>query len=71
MLRQDGKKMMVDMIEFGSAAELAGIDFDWEITKVNLPAVRPMKEWVFVPTLLLLGALGWNQRRRAKTGIIQ
>ncbi|MGF1757990.1 TRAP transporter permease [Photobacterium sagamiensis] len=71
MLRQDGEKMMVDMIEFGSAAELAGIDFDWEITKVNLPAVRPMKEWVFVPTLLLLGALGWNQRRRAKAGITQ
>ncbi|MFC1503532.1 TRAP transporter permease [Pseudomonadota bacterium] len=71
MLRQDGKKMMVDMIEFGSAAELAGIDFDWEITKVNLPAVRPMKEWVFVPTLLLLGALGWNQRRRAKAEITQ
>ncbi|PSW00880.1 TRAP transporter permease [Photobacterium lipolyticum] len=71
MLRQDGEKMMVDMIEFGSAAELAGIDFDWEITKVSLPAVRPMKEWVFVPTLLLLGALGWNQRRRAKAGIIQ
>lgn len=71
MLRQDGEKMIVDMIEFGSAAELAGIDFDWEITKVSLPAVRPMKEWVFVPTLLLLGALGWNQRRRAKAGIIQ
>ncbi|PSU47919.1 C4-dicarboxylate ABC transporter [Photobacterium frigidiphilum] len=66
MLRQDGEKMIVDMIEFGSPAEAAGIDFDWEITKVSLPAVRPMKEWVFVPTLLLLGALGWNQRRRAK-----
>ncbi|EAS43589.1 DUF3394 domain-containing protein [Photobacterium profundum] len=66
MLRQDGEKMIVDMIEFGSSAEAAGIDFDWEITKVSLPAVRPMKEWVFVPTLLLLGALGWNQRRRAK-----
>ncbi|WP_241149028.1 TRAP transporter permease [Photobacterium sanguinicancri] len=66
MLRQEGDKMLVDMIEFGSPAEAAGIDFDWEITKVSLPAVRPMKEWVFVPTLLLLVALGWNQRRRAR-----
>ncbi|MEZ8742681.1 TRAP transporter permease [Photobacterium swingsii] len=66
MLRQEGDKMLVDMIEFGSPAEAAGIDFDWEITKVSLPAVRPMKEWVFVPTLLLLVALGWNQRRRAQ-----
>ncbi|MGF1681986.1 TRAP transporter permease [Photobacterium minamisatsumaniensis] len=66
MLRQDDTKMIVDMIEFGSSAEAAGIDFDWEITTVSLPAIRPMKEWVFVPTLLILGAIGANQRRRAK-----
>lgn len=66
MLRQEGEKMLVDLVEFGSPAEAAGIDFDWEITQVSLPAVRPMKEWVFIPTILLLGALGWNQRRRAK-----
>ncbi|MCG7584606.1 TRAP transporter permease [Photobacterium sp. OFAV2-7] len=66
MLRQEGEKMLVDLVEFGSPAEAAGIDFDWEITQVSLPAVRPMKEWVFVPTLILLGALGWNQHRRAK-----
>ncbi|MDV5172434.1 TRAP transporter permease [Photobacterium rosenbergii] len=67
MLRQDGDKMIVDMVEFGSPAEQAGIDFDWEITTVSLPAARPMKEWVFIPTLLILGGLGWNQRRRAKS----
>ncbi|MCW8330294.1 TRAP transporter permease [Photobacterium sp. SDRW27] len=66
MLRQEENKMLVDLVEFGSPAEASGIDFDWEITKVSLPAVRPMKEWVFIPTLMLLGALGWNQRRRAK-----
>ena len=66
MLRQEDDKMLVDLVEFGSPAEAAGIDFDWEITKVSLPAVRPMKEWVFVPTLILLAILGWNQRRRAK-----
>lgn len=66
MLRQEDDKMLVDLVEFGSPAEAAGIDFDWEITEVSLPAVRPMKEWVFVPTLILLAALGWNQRRRAK-----
>ncbi|WP_064606024.1 TRAP transporter permease [Photobacterium sp. J15] len=66
MLRQEENKMLVDLVEFGSPAEAAGIDFDWEITQVSLPAVRPMKEWVFIPTLMLLGLLGWNQRRRAE-----
>ncbi|MGF1686393.1 TRAP transporter permease [Photobacterium japonica] len=66
MLRQEGEKMLVDMVAFDSSAEKAGIDFDWEITTVSLPAARPMKEWVFVPTLLILTALGWNQRRRAR-----
>nr|WP_086939667.1 TRAP transporter permease [Thaumasiovibrio occultus] len=70
MLSQRDDKMIVDMIEFGSVAETAGIDFDWEVVSVSLPAKRPMKEWVFLPTLLLLGALAWNQRRRAAKLVI-
>ncbi|KDM92533.1 TRAP transporter permease [Photobacterium galatheae] len=66
MLKQDGEKMIVELVEFGSPAEQAGIDFGWEIVTVSLPAARPMKEWVFVPTLALLVLLGWNQRRKAK-----
>ncbi|MDD1793864.1 TRAP transporter permease [Enterovibrio makurazakiensis] len=62
---EDGGKY-IDMIQFGSPAEKAGIDFDWEVVQVSTPAERPMKEWVFVPTLLLLAGLGWNQRRRLK-----
>ncbi|MCE7578985.1 TRAP transporter permease [Aliivibrio fischeri] len=66
MLSEVDSKMIVDMVEFGSPAEASGIDFDWEIKQVVLDADRPLKEWVFVPTLLLLLALGLNQRRRAK-----
>ncbi|WP_063653364.1 TRAP transporter permease [Aliivibrio fischeri] len=66
MLSEVNNKMIVDMVEFGSPAEASGIDFDWEIKQVVLDADRPLKEWVFVPTLLLLLALGLNQRRRAK-----
>ncbi|MBE1276385.1 TRAP transporter permease [Enterovibrio baiacu] len=62
---EDGGKY-IDMIQFGSPAEKAGIDFDWEVVQVSTPAERPMKEWVFVPTLLLLAGLAWNQRRRLK-----
>ncbi|WP_413111235.1 TRAP transporter permease [Thaumasiovibrio sp. DFM-14] len=65
LIEEDDGRILVDMVEFGSSAEAAGIDFDWEITEVSLPVERPMKEWVFVPSLLFLTLLGWNQRRRA------
>jgi hypothetical protein len=65
MLNEVYGRMIVDIVEFGSPAEASGIDFDWEIKSVVLEADRPMKEWVFVPALLILFAIAWNQRRRA------
>ncbi|WP_217533191.1 TRAP transporter permease [Vibrio metschnikovii] len=58
-------RMLIDAVEFRSPAEAAGIDFDWEVRTVVVDSDRPMKEWVFVPALLLTLLLGWNQRRRA------
>ncbi len=66
MLGSDTERMIVEMVEFGSPAEMAGIDFDWEINSIIVESDRPMKEWVFVPALLLTILLGWNQKRRAK-----
>lgn len=66
MLNNSNGRMLVDMVEFGSPAEAAGVDFDWEIRSVVVDADRPMKEWIFVPALLLLIGLGMNQRRRAR-----
>lgn len=65
-LRDEDGAQLVDMVQWGSPAADAGIDFDWEVVQVSVPADRPDKEWVFIPTLLLLGALAWNQRRRIK-----
>ncbi|MBM7037347.1 TRAP transporter permease [Vibrio ulleungensis] len=64
MLTETDSKMIVDMVEFGSPAEASGIDFDWEIKTIVLAADRPMKEWVFVPSFLIVGLMLWNQRRR-------
>lgn len=63
-LRNEDGVQWVDMVQWGSPAAEAGIDFDWEVVQVSTPADRPAKEWVFVPTLLLLAALAWNQRHR-------
>lgn len=65
MLNHEKNRMMIDMVEFGSPAESAGIDFGWEIRSIVVDSDRPMKEWVFVPALLLTLLLGWNQKRRA------
>ena len=66
MLTENDGKMIVDMVEFGSPAESAGVDFDWEIKWIVQDADRPMKEWVFVPCLMILLVLALNQKRRAR-----
>lgn len=66
MLTENEGTMMVDMVEFGSPAEAAGIDFDWEIKWIIQDAERPMKEWVFVPCLIILAGMAMNQKRRAR-----
>ncbi len=63
-------RMIVDMVKFGSPAETSGVDFDWEIKSVILEADRPMKEWVFVPALMILFAMAWNQKRRSNNNAI-
>lgn len=51
-LREEDGTLLVDMIAFGSDAERVGIDFDWKIDEVIVANDRPMKEWVFVPTVI-------------------
>lgn len=65
LYKKDGS-MWVDFVEFGSAAETAGIEFDWQIKAVYQQTDRPMKEWVFIPCLLILLLLGANQKKRVK-----
>lgn len=66
MLNNSNGRMIVDMVEFGSPAESSGVDFDWEIRSVVVDADRPLKEWVFLPALLILIGLGLNQKRRIR-----
>lgn len=63
-LREDGDTMVVEQMEFGSQAEDAGLDFDWTIHSFQQPLDRPPREWMFVPALMLLALVAWNQRRR-------
>jgi len=66
MLSRQGERVIVDLVTFGSAAERAGVDFGWEITGILVKSDRPPRELVFIPALLLLGFVGWLQRRRLR-----
>ena len=61
---QQGDELQVLGVRFGSQAEKLGIEQGWRITHVEKPVDRPVKEWMFLPALLLLAAIMWAQRRR-------
>lgn len=65
-LRNEDGKMIVDDVGFGSPAEKAKIDFDWEVMVVELPTDRLPKEIFWIPALVLLGGIIVMQRRRGK-----
>lgn len=60
-------RVMVDLVAFGSPAQEAGFDFDWEILSIQVESQRPDKQWIYIPALLLLAALAWLQMRRRRT----
>jgi hypothetical protein len=60
----DGDQVFVDNVVFGGYAQERGIDFDWEVTNIEVDAVRPVKEWFYIPALLLLGLVVFLQRGR-------
>jgi len=53
-LREEGGKIYIDNIVFGSAAAKQKLDFDWEIVDIQKKSDRPDKRWFFIPALLLL-----------------
>ena len=64
LLRQDGEQVFVDDLTFGGMAQKAGVDFDWEVAAVEIPATRPPKQIFYIPAAILLAAVVVAQRRR-------
>ncbi|MCV2879354.1 TRAP transporter permease [Sedimentimonas flavescens] len=63
-LRQDGERMIIDDVAYGSAAQRAGLDWDQEVLRVLQPVSVPSKYWMFLPALLLLALVVMMQRGR-------
>ncbi|MCQ4318653.1 TRAP transporter permease [Stutzerimonas stutzeri] len=66
MTYEEGGKVLVDSVTFGSPAAELGLAFDQEILAVRAPTDRWAKEWMWVPALLLFGLVVWMQRRRTQ-----
>ncbi len=66
VLVQEAQAWKVDQVVFGSAAEKAGISFDFTIDSIRQQAKRPPKELMFIPAILLLILMGWYQKKRAR-----
>ena len=64
VFREEGNKMIIDDVAFDSAAQNAGLDWDQEILRVLKPEPQPSKYLMFLPALLLLGAVVLLQRGR-------
>jgi TRAP transporter 4TM/12TM fusion protein len=61
----DGKTVIED-VRFRSVAAKHGLDLDYVIEAVELPAARPAKEWFFLPALAILGLVVAAQLARAR-----
>ncbi len=62
--REEDNKVVVDSISFGKPAEQAGIDFDWQLTSIEVQNDRMPKQVFYLPAFLLLGLIVILQRRR-------
>jgi hypothetical protein len=62
--REEENKVVVDSISFGKPAEQAGIDFDWQLTSIEVQNDRMPKQVFYLPAFLLLGLIVFLQRRR-------
>ncbi|QQK64229.1 TRAP transporter permease [Cobetia sp. cqz5-12] len=60
------EQVLVSMIEYGSVAQQAGIDFDFTIDGIQQTAERPPKEIAMLPALALLWLIGFLQVRRRR-----
>ena len=65
----DGKpspKILIDNVEIDSPAAKAGLNWDQTILDVAVAQASLPKELMFIPALLLIFGVAWNQRRRER-----
>ena len=67
VLREEDGRAIVDDVVFGGPAEKLGVDFDFEIAEVKLPADRPPEQLVWIVGIMIVLGVALLQRRRKPT----
>lgn len=68
----DAGTVLVEDVRLNSPAQQWGMDFDWVILELQLPAERAAKEWFYVPAVALLALVVTLQlKRRRRTVAIE
>lgn len=63
---QQSAKILIDNVEIDSPAAKAGLNWDQTVLEVSVPRDALPKELMFIPALLIIFGIAWNQRRRIK-----
>ena len=53
-------------MRLGSPADRAGFEQGFRITGIEREAVRPAKEWLYLPAAAVIALVWWLQRRRVR-----
>lgn len=57
-------KILIDNVEIDSPAAKVGLNWDQTLLEVAVPKIGLPKELMFIPALLAIFGIAWNQRRR-------
>jgi hypothetical protein len=63
-----GADVQVGAVKFGSRAKRGGFEPGWDVAAVKVPTGAPSPHWFYLPALLLVALVWWNQGRRLPPG---
>ncbi len=64
-----GDAVQIGQVKFGTRAAKSGFEQGWDVSAVQVPTDRPTAHWFYLPALLLIGLVWWNQGRRMKRAV--
>ena len=56
--------VQIGQVKFGTRAAKSGFEQGWDVTGIQVPTDRPTPHWFYLPALVLVLLVWWNQGRR-------